>query len=132
MTHAPVAPWFSPGKFPSGGYLTVDRTVGNLIDWYNIQFYNRKHQPPLNSPCRAHTFLEGDSEYTTCDNLLRASSSTWPKSSIFEIGASGVDLSKLVIGKPAGFSDATNGFMDANTLASCLSQAKGSGWSEYT
>ena len=47
LTHAPVAPWFSPGKFPSGAYLTIDRTVGDLIDWYNVQFYNRKHKPVL-------------------------------------------------------------------------------------
>jgi len=47
ITHAPVAPWFSPGKFPGGGYLNIDRTVGSLIDWYNIQFYNRKHKRPL-------------------------------------------------------------------------------------
>ena len=44
VTHAPVAPWFSPGKFPSGAYLTIDQTVGDLIDWYNIQFYNRKYK----------------------------------------------------------------------------------------
>jgi len=41
-----------------------------------------------------------------------------------------VSLAKLVIGKPAGGGDATNGFMDAGTLASCLGQAKNSGWSE--
>ena len=44
VTHAPVAPWFSPGKYPNGAYLTVDQTVGNLIDWYNVQFYNREHK----------------------------------------------------------------------------------------
>jgi len=42
LTHAPVAPWFSPGKYRNGAYLTVHKTVGNLIDWYNIQFYNRE------------------------------------------------------------------------------------------
>lgn len=28
-----VAPWFSPGKFGGGAYLTVDENVGSLIDW---------------------------------------------------------------------------------------------------
>ena len=42
LTHAPVGPWFQPGFCPGGCYLTVDKTVGSLIDWYNIQFYNRE------------------------------------------------------------------------------------------
>ena len=37
-----VAPWFSPSKWGGGGYLAVNEKVGDLIDWYNIQFYNRK------------------------------------------------------------------------------------------
>lgn len=47
LTHAPVAPWFSPGKYKNGAYLTVNQKVGNLTDWYNIQFYNRKQKPTL-------------------------------------------------------------------------------------
>uniref|UniRef100_A0A8H8CHD2 GH18 domain-containing protein n=1 Tax=Psilocybe cubensis TaxID=181762 RepID=A0A8H8CHD2_PSICU len=118
LTHAPVAPWFSPGKFGGGAYLKVHSTVGSLIDWYNVQaslfmaFYN-----------------QGSSEYTTCTGLLTASSSTWPQSSLFQISANGVPLSKLVIGKPALTSDASNGFMSTSTLASCVSQAKAKGWS---
>lgn len=63
---AAVAPWFQPKLCPGGGYLTVHKKVGDLIDWvrthfpplayhvlstchaaslqYNIQFYNR--EPP--------------------------------------------------------------------------------------
>jgi chitinase len=111
ITHAPVAPWFSDGKYKSGAYLTVDKEAGSLIDWYNLQFYN-----------------QGATEYTTCDGLFTKSSSQWPKSSVFEIHASGVDLNKLVVGKPAGQSDATNGFMDSKTLAGCVADAKGKGW----
>ncbi|KAJ7612523.1 glycoside hydrolase family 18 protein [Mycena polygramma] len=111
ITHAPVAPWFSPNKWGGGGYLKVHSSVGNLIDWYNIQFYN-----------------QGASEYTTCAGLLTASSSTWPGSSVFQIGASGVPLSKIVIGKPAGAGDGNSGFMDASTLAGCLVTAKSKGW----
>ena len=40
LSHAPLGPWFQPGFCPGGCYLTVDKTVGSLIDWYNIQFYN--------------------------------------------------------------------------------------------
>jgi chitinase len=33
ITHAPVAPWFSKAKYPTGAYATVHAQVGNLIDW---------------------------------------------------------------------------------------------------
>ncbi|KAF7356553.1 Glycoside hydrolase family 18 protein [Mycena venus] len=111
ITHAPVAPWFSPNKWGGGGYLRVHQSVGNLIDWYNVQYYN-----------------QGTSEYTTCANLLTTSSSTWPGSAVFQIGASGVPLSKIVIGKPAGTGDGNSGFMDASTLGTCVAQAKNQGW----
>ncbi|KAJ6487118.1 glycoside hydrolase [Mycena vitilis] len=112
LTHAPVAPWFTPNRWPDNGYLGVHAAVGDLIDWYNIQFYN-----------------QGVDEYTTCAGLLTASSSAWPESSVFEIAANGVDLNKLVIGKPATTADATNGYMDPATLSTCLAQAKAQGWS---
>ncbi|KAJ7247665.1 glycoside hydrolase [Mycena haematopus] len=111
ITHAPVAPWFSPNTWGGGGYLKVHQSVGNLIDWYNVQFYN-----------------QGSSEYTTCAGLLTTSSSQWPGSSVFQIAASGVPLSKIVIGKPATSGDATNGFMSTSTLAGCLATAKNQGW----
>uniref|UniRef100_A0A8H7XUS7 chitinase n=1 Tax=Psilocybe cubensis TaxID=181762 RepID=A0A8H7XUS7_PSICU len=111
LTHAPVAPWFSPTQWGGGGYLKVHSSVGSLIDWYNIQFYN-----------------QGASEYTTCANLLTTSSNTWPKTAVFQIAANGVPLEKIVIGKPATSSDASNGFMSTSTLASCLQQAKNNGW----
>ncbi|KAJ7446727.1 glycoside hydrolase family 18 protein [Mycena latifolia] len=111
LTHAPVAPWFSPSLWGGGGYLKVHASVGNLIDWYNVQFYN-----------------QGATEYTTCANLLTTSSNTWPKTALFQIAASGVPLSKLVIGKPATTSAADNGFMAAATLAGCLATAKSQGW----
>ncbi|KAJ7242176.1 glycoside hydrolase superfamily [Mycena haematopus] len=112
LTHAPVAPWFSPNIWPNNGYLGVNAAVGSLIDWYNVQFYN-----------------QGASEYTTCAGLLTASSSTWPQSAVFQIAANGVPLNKIVIGKGATASDATNGYMDPGTLATCLGQAKSQGWS---
>ncbi|TRM65612.1 glycoside hydrolase family 18 protein [Schizophyllum amplum] len=111
LTHAPVAPWFSPSKWGGGGYLAVNEQVGDLIDWYNIQFYN-----------------QGTTEYTTCDSLLKTSSSTWPGSALFEIIASGVSPEKLVIGKPATSGDANNGYIAPATLAQCLETAKAAGW----
>lgn len=37
-----LAPWFQPGgRWGGGGYLKVDSSVGSLVDFYNVQFYNR-------------------------------------------------------------------------------------------
>ncbi|KAF7971107.1 hypothetical protein HWV62_22032 [Athelia sp. TMB] len=33
LTHAPVAPWFSPTQYASGAYLKVNQEVGSQIDW---------------------------------------------------------------------------------------------------
>ncbi|EIW74227.1 glycoside hydrolase family 18 protein [Coniophora puteana RWD-64-598 SS2] len=112
LTHAPVAPWFSPApKWGGGGYLKVNQEVGDMIDWYNVQFYN-----------------QGTSEYADCDGLLTKSTSAWPQSSLFEIVASGVDQDKLVIGKPGTATDANNGVIAPATLATCVSQAHAKGW----
>ncbi|OSD02935.1 glycoside hydrolase family 18 protein [Trametes coccinea BRFM310] len=113
LSHAPVAPWFSVNNlFAAGAYLKVDETVGDLIDWYNVQFYN-----------------QGTTEYTTCDNLLNTAGGDWPGSAVFEIAASGVDLDKIVIGKPGlSAGDASNGYIAPDTLATCVAQAKAKGW----
>ncbi|KAH7886592.1 glycoside hydrolase family 18 protein [Phlebopus sp. FC_14] len=111
LTHAPVAPWFSPNVWGGGGYLLVNSMVGSMIDWYNVQFYN-----------------QGTSEYTTCNGLLYTSSSVWPESSVFQIAANGVSLDKLVIGKPATTADASNGYMSTTDLASCVAEAHAAGW----
>ncbi|KAF8550425.1 hypothetical protein OG21DRAFT_1487780 [Imleria badia] len=84
LSHAPVAPWFTPNMWSGGGYLQVHKNVGNLIDWarrglfcigyltdcppqYNIQFYN-----------------QGTKEYTTCEGLFHKSLSNYPESSLFQ------------------------------------------------
>lgn len=53
ITHAPQAPYFKDEYYPKGGYVTVHREVGHLIDFYNVQFYN-----------------QGNSEYNTYDELF--------------------------------------------------------------
>ena len=51
---------------------------------------------------------------------------------VFEIAAAGVDLNKLVIGKPAqAAGDANSGYIAPATLATCISDAHARGWSEY-
>lgn len=111
LTHAPVAPWFTPNRWGGGGYLWIDSVVGSMIDWYNVQYYN-----------------QGTTEYTDCNGLLYTSSTTWPQSALFQIANSGVSLDKLVIGKPATSAQASNGYMDPTLLASCVSEAYAAGW----
>lgn len=76
-------------------------------------------------------FTEGTEEYVDCDGLLNDSSDVWPQSALFQIAASGIPLSKLVIGKPGTSGDASNGFISTSILAQCVQQAKNRGWSEY-
>jgi len=109
LTHAPLAPWFSPGKFGGGAYTKVHADVGASIDWYNIQFYNQN-------------------EYTDCNGLINTSSSVWPQTSVLEIVAGGVPADKVVLGKPATGADANNGFVDTATLATCVAQGAAAGW----
>ncbi|KAN0073590.1 glycoside hydrolase family 18 protein [Tylopilus felleus] len=95
------------------------QSVGSMIDWYNIQL-------------GFITFsAEGTSEYTTCDGLLTASSSTWPETALFQIAADGVNKNKFVIGKPAKQSDASSGYMSTSDLAECVSQAHAKGWGKF-
>ncbi|KAJ3483841.1 hypothetical protein NLI96_g6045 [Meripilus lineatus] len=127
ITHAPVAPWFSPNIWGGGGYLKVHNTVGSSIDWVRFTMNGCIYALTSHSHLPVQR-AEGASEYTTCAGLLTASSSKWPKSSLFQISASGVPINKLVIGKPATTASATNGYISPATLASCVSQAKGKGW----
>ncbi|KAI9334379.1 glycoside hydrolase superfamily [Obelidium mucronatum] len=115
ISHAPQAPLFMESKalFPRGAYITVAKAVGGLIDWYNIQFYN-----------------QGNEGYDNCTTLLTKSGGYIPNTSVFEIAAKGIPLSKLVIGKPSSGKGATNsGYVDGATLSKCVIQAQKLGWS---
>ncbi|KAJ7676869.1 glycoside hydrolase [Mycena polygramma] len=114
ITHAPVAAWFAP-NVPGGGYRAVDKAVGNMIDWYNIQFYNSAGQD------------------STCDNLLNTANTSTPgqptQTSLFEINAdAGVPLAKIVLGKPQSWADSQIGVMNSTYLATCVQQASQKGW----
>ncbi|KAF7983288.1 hypothetical protein HWV62_22945 [Athelia sp. TMB] len=107
-----VAPWFEPApRWGGGGYLLVDQKVGSMIDFYNVQFYN-----------------QGVDEYVDCAGLLTTSSSAWPNTALFQIIASGIPSDKLLIGKPGTAADATNGYVDPTSLATCVAQAVSQGW----
>ncbi|KAI9058730.1 glycoside hydrolase family 18 protein [Trametes sanguinea] len=109
LSHAPVGPWFQPTFSPGGCYITLDKNVGSMIDWYNIQYYNQSPSPG----------------YEDCNTLLNSAGGP----SIFEIKANGIDVNKLVIGKPGSTADIGNGgFIDPATLNTCIQQAVSNGW----
>lgn len=66
ITHSPQAPYFG-GKnlFWNGGYLAVHNSVGNLIDYYTIQFYN-----------------QGTTTYATAESLFNRSDGWASKTSV--------------------------------------------------
>ena len=108
--------------------------------FFLAQFYNRELHfavlPFLAPDQMSYDRLvktEND-EYTTLEGLLYKSS-MFPGSALFEIVASGVPASKLVIGKPAMSKDApSGGYMKPELLANCLKEAKGhdKGWGKLT
>ncbi|PRP81142.1 hypothetical protein PROFUN_01976 [Planoprotostelium fungivorum] len=113
LTHAPQAPHFAYGTFKDNAYITIHKAVGDLIDWYSVQFYN-------------------NDGYENCNDLMFHRNGYGSKSSTMEIISNiGVPAHKLVVGKPVGTKsrhDADNGFMDINTLVGCIKQARGKGY----
>lgn len=119
-------------------YFSLEQKIGDLIDWYNVQFYSQGNL------------------YTTCDGLLTNSGGPFPQTSLFELVAGGIPQEKLVIGKPALLRDVesfavrrsmedsglpsrraatptpasvnTNGFVDPSVLSQCLVTAVAKGW----
>ncbi|KAJ3205592.1 hypothetical protein HDU82_005083 [Entophlyctis luteolus] len=113
ISHAPQAPYFSKSFYPNGAFNRIDSTVGSLIDFYNVQFYN-----------------QGVGLYANCTSLLYQSGASPPVTgtSLFEI-AKTVPINKLVMGKPYGVNDADNGYMTPASLAECVTLARNNGWS---
>ncbi|ORY26060.1 glycoside hydrolase superfamily [Naematelia encephala] len=112
ITHAPQAPWFMQNKqaYPGGGMIAVDKAVGGLIDFYNVQFYNQ------------------GAAYGDCTGLITNSGNSFPATSIMELNKAGIPLDKIVLGKPVSASEAGTGYMDPKTLAGCVTQGKAKGW----
>ncbi len=105
LIHSPVAPFFS-GKnlYPGGGYVYINQQVGNLIDFYNVQFYN-----------------QGSTTYDTYSGLFTQSIGYFPSTALKEIIDKGIPASKVILGKPASTTDAVNtGYVVASDLASMI------------
>jgi chitinase len=112
LSHAPQGPYFmGTSKYPNGGYLEVEKEVGNLIDFYNVQFYN-----------------QGTTSYDTYDSLFVKSNGWATTTSVKELIAQGIPAQKIVLGKPASSAGAVNsGFVNPTNLKSFIASAKNAG-----
>ena len=92
--------------YPKGGYLTIDKKVGHLIDFYNVQFYNQIDHSPYDTYETLFLFSRKDRKYG---------------SSVRELIYKGVPSKKIVIGKPATEKNVYNtGYMDPKDLSKVL------------
>jgi len=108
ISHAPQAPYFlGKPNYPNGAYITIDQAVGNLIDFYNVQFYN-----------------QGSSDYTTYQTLFQQADGWSPNTAVFQIHSKGIPLERIVVGKPITQADADNtGYVPMDQLQGIISQA---------
>jgi len=115
ISHAPQAPYFGPignsqtWTGSTGGYTSVYQKVGNLITFFNVQFYN-----------------QGPSCYTDYNGLFISSGAScpvFPYTAVMEIAKGGIPLTKIVVGKPVTSADASNGWISGSTLNSLFKQA---------
>jgi len=114
ISHAPQAPYFMGApQYRNGGYLTVDKEVGDKIDFYNIQFYN-----------------QGTSSYDSYETLFEKSNGWAIGTSIKEIAKRGVNINKIVVGKPVTQADVVNsGYVPVQSLKQYLqSGIQNSAW----
>ena len=82
--------------------MKVDEEVGYLIDFYNVQFFNQMSL-----------------EYATYETLFLRSDSTTKKlgTSVSELVKRGINVKKIVIGKPVTKKNVYNtGWIDSRVL----------------
>lgn len=88
--------------------MTVHKAVGNLIDFYNVQFYN-----------------QGDTGYGNYSELFLKATGTFSGTSYFELMNRGIPARKIVMGKPATQGDVMNtGYVTPQNLGSYWAQFK--------
>ena len=101
ISHSPYAHFFDESRFQNGGYVKVNQAVGNLIDFYNVRFYDL-----------------GDSYQQYYSLFFISGPKTRLGTSVREITLKGLDLSKIVIGKPV--SSKNIGFVEPGRLGNFL------------
>ena len=119
ISHAPQVPYFMEGKYPQN-YIALfnssvgNGTVGDHIDFLNVQFYN-----------------QGTSDYLTYDTLFLKADGWSPGTALLQIAQNGIPMNKLLVGKPVTRADVSNtGYVAQDTLASIFKTARQGVWSD--
>ena len=121
ITHAPQAPQF--GQRCNYTYRDIDQRVGDLIDFYNVQFYN-----------------QNISSYDTYKSLAETSGfgmwkgpkyDVFPCTAIYQLASptlyfkEGIPLKRIVVGKPVLTTDLGNtGYVEQDALADLITQVQ--------
>ena len=85
----------------------MHKAVGDLIDFYNVQFYN-----------------QGNSEYNTYKELFIDASGFFSNTSVKQIMNRGIPPHKIIVGKPATSGDAMNtGYVNSTDLGAWCEKA---------
>lgn len=104
ISHSPKARYFSPAAFL---YLDVHKYVGDLIDFYNIQFFNQQ-----------------SCFFDTYEQLIHDSGNAQPETSVGQIHANGIPFRKMLITKPVSVKDARDtGYLHPIELATIIRKA---------
>ena len=107
ITHAPQAPYFNKDFLYS--YRDIHSQVGDMIDFYNIQFYNQE-TTTYDTQYTLVTKSNGWATNTAVDELLKPAAD-FP----------GIPSSQIVIGKPIQDIDATNtGYIEYDKLGKII------------
>ncbi len=97
--------------YPSGGYIKINFEIGQMIDFYNIQFFGN-----------------GNSPYLTYEDLFINATSSYANTSVKEISQQGFSLEKIVVGKTTV--TGVSGAVADTTLRDWANRAKQDlGWS---
>lgn len=108
ISHAPQGPYFGDWAGPTKGYTEVLVNHPDLIDFVNVQYYN-----------------QGSQYYVSYQDLFIASTGFCSNSAVMEMVNNGVDMNKIVVGKPVGPAGyASNGYVDPKELNAWGCQAK--------
>jgi hypothetical protein len=76
LAHSPQAAYFADSYATKGGYIEVDRLVGDQIDFYAVEYYN-----------------QNSTKYDTYTELfIKTTEGDFPGTSVQEIHAKGVPL----------------------------------------
>ena len=113
ISHAPQAPYFMDRKYPQNYvdlyYSSVGGgTVGDSIDFFNVQFYN-----------------QGTSDYLTYETLFVKSNGWSVGTAVLQIAEKRIPINKLLVGKPVTQKDAYNtGYVKQDKLANIFRTAR--------